>query len=598
MKLLQFLEATNPNVKVKKKGHIYHAYLKGKWVGQAMVSEYQDDNVGENERYVWKSAVDPTMTRQGIATEMYDVIAKDLESQGLKLVPSPDQQLSPEAYQFWKARDPESIKGHGTFKAEELQHFVGREIEVRGRPTVVTRVGWAKVSDAPLIGVRFTDVPEGSVNSTSQVRMADVQDQLTEAVEEKFGKSVIWDNGNFFIAVNNPDKPTFFTAWTQDNEKVATLSTKVMTKSGEPWMAVEYVEVDPSSQRQGIARALYHVMIDGMSPEYAGLFGYGPDIASQHVSKIYQRYGAYEQEDGHFYIPNPNRGVTEAEGDTLKLPDIDVGDELMVGKFKNRKATVKGFTKDKHNQPIAKTNKGDQQIFKGRVKKLMDEAVNLGELEDMRMAMYYASVAGDEVKKAMEKYPEYIDPFLEEFTGDHMISLEDLDDEQRAEFETWLERAIPDQAADALNRVIGNLETNDEYGGIVLYRYIVAPPNLPETFHTQPVGIYWSSNPNEAKAHWAHEKDGSVEWLITAVTSPDNINWVATIFQNTIEPHEAEIQVKKGAPITIIDLNPQTSPESAYGSEGMPGQGDVRYNFRNNNEEPLQLTASIGEEPK
>ena len=57
----------------------------------------------------------------------------------------------------------------------------------------------------------------------------------------------------------------------------------------------------------------------------------------------------------------------------LKLPTLKVGDEMMVGKFKNRKATITGFKTDKHGQPIAKTDKGDQQIFKGRLKKLMDK---------------------------------------------------------------------------------------------------------------------------------------------------------------------------------------------------------------------------------
>ena len=60
----------------------------------------------------------------------------------------------------------------------------------------------------------------------------------------------------------------------------------------------------------------------------------------------------------------------------IDLPDLEVGDEMMVGKFKNRKAEIKGFKKDKHNQPIAKTNKGDQQIFKGRIKKLMPEKLS------------------------------------------------------------------------------------------------------------------------------------------------------------------------------------------------------------------------------
>lgn len=59
------------------------------------------------------------------------------------------------------------------------------------------------------------------------------------------------------------------------------------------------------------------------------------------------------------------------EKETLELPDLKVDDELMVGKFKNRKATITGFKKDKHNQPVAKTDKGDQAIFKPRVKKLM-----------------------------------------------------------------------------------------------------------------------------------------------------------------------------------------------------------------------------------
>jgi hypothetical protein len=60
--------------------------------------------------------------------------------------------------------------------------------------------------------------------------------------------------------------------------------------------------------------------------------------------------------------------------DTLELPDIEVGDQVLVGKFKNRKATVKGFTKDKNNQPVLKTDKGDQKLFKPRIAKLMQEA--------------------------------------------------------------------------------------------------------------------------------------------------------------------------------------------------------------------------------
>jgi hypothetical protein len=67
-----------------------------------------------------------------------------------------------------------------------------------------------------------------------------------------------------------------------------------------------------------------------------------------------------------------NESVVEAD-DTLTLPKISVGDEVMVGKFKNRKAEVKGFSKDDHNQPVLKTTKGDQKLFKPRISKLMDK---------------------------------------------------------------------------------------------------------------------------------------------------------------------------------------------------------------------------------
>jgi len=64
-----------------------------------------------------------------------------------------------------------------------------------------------------------------------------------------------------------------------------------------------------------------------------------------------------------------NEFITEAE--SYQPPTITVGDEVRVGKFKNRKAEVKGFTKDKNNQPVLKTNKGNQQLFKPRITKLM-----------------------------------------------------------------------------------------------------------------------------------------------------------------------------------------------------------------------------------
>jgi hypothetical protein len=64
-----------------------------------------------------------------------------------------------------------------------------------------------------------------------------------------------------------------------------------------------------------------------------------------------------------------NEIITESE--TYQPPALHTGDKILKGKFKNSPATIKGFTKDKHNQPVLKTDKGAVQLFKPRVTKLV-----------------------------------------------------------------------------------------------------------------------------------------------------------------------------------------------------------------------------------
>jgi hypothetical protein len=43
----------------------------------------------------------------------------------------------------------------------------------------------------------------------------------------------------------------------------------------------------------------------------------------------------------------------------FQLPRLAVGDILLVGKFKNRRVTITGFSSDENNQPVAQTDKGE-----------------------------------------------------------------------------------------------------------------------------------------------------------------------------------------------------------------------------------------------
>jgi hypothetical protein len=86
----------------------------------------------------------------------------------------------------------------------------------------------------------------------------------------------------------------------------------------------------------------------------------------------------------------PKQNNLKTRKKAYELPRLAVGDILLVGKFKNRKATITGFCSDENNQPVAQTDKGEHKIFKPRIAKLMParkrsaDALRLGGLPGPR----------------------------------------------------------------------------------------------------------------------------------------------------------------------------------------------------------------------
>jgi hypothetical protein len=56
---------------------------------------------------------------------------------------------------------------------------------------------------------------------------------------------------------------------------------------------------------------------------------------------------------------------------SYELPEINKGDEILVGKYKNVRATVNGKSKDESGQPTLLTNKGERHVHPFRLQKLM-----------------------------------------------------------------------------------------------------------------------------------------------------------------------------------------------------------------------------------
>jgi len=64
------------------------------------------------------------------------------------------------------------------------------------------------------------------------------------------------------------------------------------------------------------------------------------------------------------------------------IPDLKVGDMILVGRFKNVRALITGFGKDSNGQPIIKTTKGTRKLFPFRINKLMPEDKRKKKLDD------------------------------------------------------------------------------------------------------------------------------------------------------------------------------------------------------------------------
>jgi hypothetical protein len=67
--------------------------------------------------------------------------------------------------------------------------------------------------------------------------------------------------------------------------------------------------------------------------------------------------------------------LNEKEKELMKSYTISLekGDEVLMGKYRNKKAEIKGFSLDKHNQPVMHTNKGNRKMTAFRISDKMPE---------------------------------------------------------------------------------------------------------------------------------------------------------------------------------------------------------------------------------
>lgn len=207
--------------------------------------------------------------------------------------------------------------------------------------------------------------------------------------------------------------------------------------------------------------------------------------------------------------------ITAKSPDTLTLPTIEVGDEVMVGKFKNRKAVVTGFAADKHNQPILKTDKGEQKLFKPRLTKLEEGAVGL--LSDVTTEAVIARIASGErdvtrswVVRAYYAQEDSPDPKFNEKLGQEI-------EKAKAKLAAWA--ASP----------------------TTLFRGMSGPPKRGA------VGVHWSPSTRTAYQHG--------KYIMTADVPVTSVDWIGTVLRRISWSEEEEIMLLPKTAILVKTLS-------------------------------------------
>ena len=112
-------------------------------------------------------------------------------------------------------------------------------------------------------------------------------------------------------------------------------------------------DVDPKYRNKGVASTMY---------AYAKMLGNDIRPSGHQLPPGKLMWNAWRKSGDDKHL------VAE---DSYQPPTLHTGDKILKGRFKNSPAEIKGFGKDKHNQPTLRTNKGTVQLFKPRIAKIM-----------------------------------------------------------------------------------------------------------------------------------------------------------------------------------------------------------------------------------
>ena len=139
---------------------------------------------------------------------------------------------------------------------------------------------------------------------TGRLPLEDRQSAVLEVDEH--GKNIVWREGDFSIAVDDPEDAAYVTLWKNGvRGKVGSLRlTPGRENETRGYASVANVEVMPQFRKRGLGGQLYQQAVHFLGERFKGLASENADRANKRqVPAIWRALGAQETEAGHYLLP-------------------------------------------------------------------------------------------------------------------------------------------------------------------------------------------------------------------------------------------------------------------------------------------------------
>lgn len=127
---------------------------------------------------------------------------------------------------------------------------------------------------------------------------------LKEAIRiDEYGKSIVWENGEFYISVNDVTNATFIALWRSGKKIGEMYLGEGRNRLTKDYATVRNVEIIPKYRGYGLGLEMYRAALQYVSPKFKGIGGENEQRSNnKQVPAIYRKLGGRRLEDGSWVI--------------------------------------------------------------------------------------------------------------------------------------------------------------------------------------------------------------------------------------------------------------------------------------------------------